>query len=38
VPFDTYHTSRDALGTIDGAALGMVVDALEAVVAGAARS
>jgi Zn-dependent M28 family amino/carboxypeptidase len=38
VPFDTYHTSRDALGTIDGAALGMVVDALEAVVAAAARS
>ena len=33
VPFDTYHTRRDALGTVDGAALDMVVQSLEAVVA-----
>jgi 2'-5' RNA ligase len=38
VPFDTYHTTRDALGTIDGAALDAVVQALEAVVAEAAGS
>jgi hypothetical protein len=36
VPFDTYHTSRDALATLDAAALDMVVDALEAVVRTAA--
>ena len=32
VPFDTYHTRRDALATVDGAALDMVVQSLEAVV------
>jgi hypothetical protein len=32
-PFDTYHTARDTLATLDGAALDMVVAALEAVVA-----
>jgi hypothetical protein len=37
VPFDTYHTRRDALATVDGAALDMVVGSLEAVVAAAAR-
>jgi aminopeptidase YwaD len=37
VPFDTYHTRHDALATVDGAALDMVVTALEAVVAAAAR-
>jgi hypothetical protein len=37
VPFDTYHTRRDALATVDGAALDMVVRTLEAVVAAAAR-
>jgi aminopeptidase YwaD len=36
VPFDTYHTRRDTLATLDGAALEMVVGALEAVVAAAA--
>jgi hypothetical protein len=36
VPFDTYHTRRDALATVDGAALDMVVRSLEAVVAAAA--
>jgi hypothetical protein len=35
VPFDTYHTRRDALATVDGAALDMVVRSLEAVVAAA---
>jgi hypothetical protein len=35
VPFDTYHTRRDALATLDGAALDMVVQSLEAVVKGA---
>lgn len=35
VPFDTYHTRRDTLATLDGAALEMVVGALEAVVAAA---
>jgi hypothetical protein len=35
VPFDTYHTRRDALATVDGAALDMVVQALEGVVAAA---
>ena len=37
VPFDTYHTRRDALSTVDGAALDMVVESLEAVVAAAGR-
>jgi hypothetical protein len=37
VPFDTYHTRRDALATVDGVALDMVVHALEAVVAAAGR-
>ena len=37
VPFDTYHTRRDALVTVDGAALDMVVQSLETVVAAAAR-
>jgi hypothetical protein len=36
VPFDTYHTRRDALATVDGAALDMVVRSLETVVAAAA--
>jgi aminopeptidase YwaD len=35
VPFDTYHTRRDALATVDGHALDMVVQSLEAVVAAA---
>jgi aminopeptidase YwaD len=35
VPFDTYHTRGDALATVDGAALDMVVHSLEAVVAAA---
>jgi hypothetical protein len=35
VPFDTYHTRRDALATVDGTALDMVVRSLEAVVAAA---
>jgi aminopeptidase YwaD len=33
VPFDTYHTRGDALATVDGAALDMVVQSLAAVVA-----
>ena len=33
VPFDTYHTRRDALATVDGGALDMVVRSLEALVA-----
>jgi len=33
VPFDTYHTTRDALATLHGPALDAVVQALEAVVA-----
>ena len=37
VPFDTYHTRRDALATVDGAALDMVVQALDAVILAAAR-
>ena len=37
VPFDTYHTRRDALATVNGAALDMVVRSLETVVAAAAR-
>jgi Zn-dependent M28 family amino/carboxypeptidase len=32
-PFDTYHTPRDASGTLDAAALETVVSALEAIVA-----
>jgi len=32
VPFDTYHTTRDALATLDPNALDAVVQALEAVV------
>jgi hypothetical protein len=32
VPFDTYHTARDTLGTLDGGALDAVVQALEALV------
>jgi hypothetical protein len=36
VPFDTYHTRRDALATVDGKALDMVVSSLEAVVAAVA--
>jgi len=37
VPFDTYHTTRDALATLDGAALDAVLQALEAVVEEAGR-
>jgi len=33
VPFDTYHTSRDALATLDPVALDSVVTALEALIA-----
>jgi hypothetical protein len=33
VPFDTYHTRGDALATVDGAALDMVVKSLETLVA-----
>ena len=36
VPFDTYHTRRDALATVDGTALDMVVSTLQAVVAAVA--
>jgi hypothetical protein len=36
-PFDTYHTTRDALPTLDPMALDAVVRALEALVAEAAR-
>ena len=32
VPFDTYHTSRDASATLDPVALESVVTALEAVI------
>ena len=32
-PFDTYHTSRDGVGTLDGRALDAVALALEAIVA-----
>jgi hypothetical protein len=32
VPFDTYHTTRDTLATLDPNALDAVVQALEAVV------
>lgn len=35
VPFDTYHTSRDASATIDPSALNRVTQALEAIVAAA---
>jgi hypothetical protein len=37
VPFDTYHTTRDALATLDARALDAVVQALEALVQEAAR-
>jgi len=37
VPFDTYHTPRDALATLDARALDAVVHALEAVIVEAAR-
>ena len=37
VPFDTYHTTRDALATLDPSALDAVVQALEALVREAAR-
>ena len=37
VPFDTYHTARDALVTLDARALDAVVQALEALVQEAAR-
>ena len=33
VPFDTYHTSRDAAATLEGPALDLVARALEAVIA-----
>jgi len=33
-PFDTYHTSRDSLGTLQPAALDHVARALEAIIAG----
>jgi Zn-dependent M28 family amino/carboxypeptidase len=33
VPFDTYHTSRDAYATLDAAACDQVVAALEAIIA-----
>jgi Zn-dependent M28 family amino/carboxypeptidase len=38
VPFDTYHTPRDALATLDPRALDGVLQALEAVVVEAAKS
>lgn len=37
VPFDTYHTRRDTLATVNGAAMDMVVQSLEALVAAGAR-
>jgi hypothetical protein len=37
VPFDTYHTRGDTLSTVDGAALDMVVQSLERVVAAVGR-
>jgi aminopeptidase YwaD len=37
VPFDTYHTPRDALATLDARALDAVVQALEALIGEAAR-
>ncbi len=36
VPFDTYHTRHDALTTVDGAALDMVTQSLETLVAAVA--
>lgn len=36
VPFDTYHTRRDAFTTVDGAALDMVTQSLETLVAAVA--
>jgi hypothetical protein len=38
VPFDTYHTPRDTLGTLDGRALDAAVQGLEALVAEAATA
>ncbi|PYN04291.1 MAG: hypothetical protein DME02_21970 [Candidatus Rokuibacteriota bacterium] len=38
VPFDTYHTTRDTLATLDGRALDAVVQALEALVVEAATT
>ena len=38
VPFDTYHTTRDTLATLDGRALDAVVQALEALVVEAATA
>ena len=35
VPFDTYHTRRDGLATVDGATLDTVVHSLETVIAAA---
>lgn len=37
VPFDTYHTARDASGTLDAQALDTVVHALEALIGETAR-
>jgi Zn-dependent M28 family amino/carboxypeptidase len=37
VPFDTYHTARDASGTLDAQALDTVVHALEALISETAR-
>jgi hypothetical protein len=37
VPFDTYHTARDASGTLDVQALDTVVYALEALIGETAR-
>jgi aminopeptidase YwaD len=37
-PFDTYHTTRDALATLDGRALDAVVQALEAIIDAVATS
>jgi hypothetical protein len=35
VPFDTYHTRRDGLATVDGTTLDTVVHSLETVIAAA---
>ena len=37
VPFDTYHTARDASETLDARALDAVVQALEALISETAR-
>jgi hypothetical protein len=37
VPFDTYHTARDASATLDAQALDTVVQALEALISETAR-